>query len=68
MTSVVEYHFMVKFVFSKKATKIDRRFDTYYVKLKVKILSIFVAFLGNIHVLRKQVFGIFELGPHPIYP
>ena len=46
---------MLKFVFPKKATTIDSRFDTYYimsndpVKSTVKISSIFVAFLGNMN-------------------
>ena len=45
----------VKFMFSKKATKIEKnlhsRFDTYLenVKLTVKIWSIFVAFLENMN-------------------
>ena len=45
----------LKFMFSKKATKIEknlhRRFDTYLVNVKstVKIWSIFVAFLENVN-------------------
>ena len=46
---------MLKFMFSKKATKIEknlhRPFDTYLVNVKstVKIWSIFVAFLENMN-------------------
>ena len=45
----------IKFIFSKKATKIEKhlhcRFDTYLVNVKstVKIWSIFVAFLENMN-------------------
>ena len=48
-------------MFSKKATKIDKNlhhaFDTYLVnvKLKVKILSIFVAFLENMNFNNKNL-------------
>ena len=40
---------MVKFMFSKKATKFDEIFS---VKLMVKILSIFVAFIENINYVK----------------
>ena len=44
-----ESPYLVKFVFSKKTTKIDEIFTVYVVtvKLTVKILSNFVAFLEN---------------------
>ena len=41
----------LKFMFSKKATKIDAIFT---VKLTVKILSIFVAFLENVNLTLSQ--------------
>ena len=41
---------IVKFVFSKKGTKILYRwFDTYYIMSRLKISSIFVAFLENMN-------------------
>ena len=49
------FHLKIKFMFSKKATKIEknlhRQFDTYLVNVKstVKIWSIFVAFLDNMN-------------------
>ena len=49
---------IAKFMFSKKATKIDEIFtgDVISVKSMVKILPIFVAFLGNMNfiTLRKN--------------
>ena len=45
----------VKFSFSEKATKICAMYPPYG----------FDIYLGNIHVLRKQVFGIFDPPPSP---
>ena len=48
-------NFLVKFVFSKKATKFDEIFTvdlTLTIYMMVKILSNFVAFLENINFLK----------------
>ena len=42
-------HITVKFVFSKKATKIDKIFTINLTLTTVKISSIFVAFLENMN-------------------
>ena len=59
MTLVVEFSLLVKFMFSKKATKIEKIFTVnltlkYLVNVKstVKIWSIFVAFLENMNFIR----------------
>ena len=52
---------MLKFVFSKKATKIDKIFTVHltvitYCQIGVKILSIFVAFSENVNfTITKQI-------------
>ena len=50
---------MLKFLFSKKATKIDKIFTVdrrllHSIKSKAKILSIYVAFLENMNFIRKE--------------
>ena len=53
MTTVQPILLFLKFMFSKKATKIDKifLFDTYFVNIKsmVKISWIFVAFSDNLN-------------------
>ena len=62
--SSTETSLILKFVFSKKATKIDEIFTinfVVFVKSTVKISSIFVAFLENMNFLLSFLKEIFHL-------